>query len=265
MTTLTEPAERVRALVSSSRFQNAIIALIIINGIILGLETVPSINAAIGPALVVLDEIILWVFVVELALRLFAHRLSFFRDPWSIFDFVIVGISLMPAQEGLSVLRALRVLRVLRLISALPQLRNVVQGLIRAIPGLASIILIMALVFYVFAVMAVKLYGAEFPELFGSFGASLFTLFQIMTLEGWADIVRDIMKTHPYAWIYFAAYILVSTFTVLNLFIAVIVDSMQSGQMEAIEEDLASDRREEVALAEIRRELQEIKAALERR
>ena len=262
MTSLTE---RVRALVSSERFQFLIIALIVVNGIILGLETVPSVNASIGPTLMLLDQIILWIFVVELALRLFAHRLSFFKDPWSIFDFVIVGISLMPAQGAFSVLRALRVLRVLRLISALPQLRNVVQGLIRAIPGLASIILIMSLVFYVFAVMAVKLYGTEFPELFGSFGASLFTLFQIMTLEGWADIVRDIMKTHPYAWIYFAAYILVSTFTVLNLFIAVIVDAMQSDQMAAIEEDLASDRREEIALAEIRRELQEIKAALERR
>jgi voltage-gated sodium channel len=257
--------ERVRGLVSSDRFQFFIIALIVINGIILGLETVPSVNAQFGPALVLLDEIILWVFVAELALRLFAYRFSFFKDPWSIFDFVIVSISLMPAQEGLSVLRALRVLRVLRLISALPQLRKVVQGLIKAVPGLASIILIMALVFYVFAVMAVKLYGAEFPELFGSFGASLFTLFQIMTLEGWADIVRDIMKTHPYAWIYFTAYILVSTFTVLNLFIAVIVDAMQSDQKEAIEEDLASDKREEAALADIRRELREIRAALERR
>jgi voltage-gated sodium channel len=258
-------SERARALVESNRFQFAIIALIIVNGIILGLETVPSFNARIGPALAFLDEIILWIFVAELIVRLFVYRFSFFKDPWSIFDFVIIGVSLMPAQGGLSVLRALRVLRVLRLISALPQLRNVVQGLIKAIPGLASIILIMALVFYVFAVMAVKLYGNEFPELFGSFGASLFTLFQIMTLEGWADIVREIMKTRPYAWIYFSIYILVSTFTVLNLFIAVIVDAMQSDQKEVLEQELESDKRIEVDLTEIHRELREIRAALDRR
>lgn len=255
-------AGRVRSLVESRAFQRAIITLILVNGIALGLETVPSVNARIGPLLTALDQAILWIFVVEIALRLFVYRLGFFRDAWNLFDVAIVAVSLVPAQEAFSVLRALRVLRVLRLISVFPQLRNVVQGLIKAIPGLASIILIMLLIFYVFAVMAVKLYGQEYPETFGSFSASLFTLFQIMTLEGWADIVREIMKTHPYAWLYFVLYILVSTFTVLNLFIAVIVDAMQSEQQEMIQEELAGERRIEADLALLRGDVNEIKRLL---
>jgi voltage-gated sodium channel len=203
-----------------------IIALIVINAVILGLETYPGIMASIGPWLVLADHIILAVFVAELAVRLLAHGMAFWRDPWNVFDFAIVGVSLLPANEAYSVLRALRVLRVLRLISAFASLRRVVQGLFAAIPGIASIGAIMVIIFYVFAVMATKLFGASHAEWFGTLSASLFSLFQIMTLEGWADMVRDIMAVHPWAWIFFFIYIIASTFTVLNLFIAVIVEAM---------------------------------------
>ena len=251
--------EGLKAFVESPLFQRAVITLIVFNGIILGLETVPSVNLTFGKLLRGLDAVILWIFVAELALRLIVYRLSFFRDAWNWFDFIVVGLSLVPAQQGFSVLRALRVLRVLRLVSALPQLRAVVQGLLKALPGIGSIVLIMSLVFYVFAVMAVKLFGASYPELFGSFNASLFTLFQIMTLEGWADIVREIMKTHPYAWIYFVAYILISTFTVLNLFIAVIVDAMQSDTEAFQKQELATVARIEAQLAGIQADLSQMR------
>lgn len=254
--------QSLRHLIEHPLFTRAIVGLIVFNGIILGLETVPAVNNRFGPLLHTIDAAILAIFVAELALRLVAYRLAFFRDPWNLFDLAIVGISLAPVQQGLSVLRALRVLRVLRLISALPQLRAVVSGLVKAVPGLASIMLIMSLVFYVFAVMAVKLFGGEFPELFGSFGAALFTLFQIMTLEGWADIVRDIMKSHPYAWVYFVCYILVSTFTVLNLFIAVIVDAMQSDTKDEMEEEHKVNARIEAGLAEIKADLQALRQQL---
>lgn len=251
--------QRLKSFVESPAFQRGVITLIVLNGVILGLETVPTVNLRYGALLRGLDAAILWVFVAELAARLIVYRLSFFRDAWNWFDFIVVGMSLVPAQQAFSVLRALRVLRVLRLVSALPQLRAVVQGLLRALPGIGSIVLIMSLVFYVFAVMAVKLYGSAYPELFGSFNAALFTLFQIMTLEGWADIVREIMKTHPYAWIYFVAYILISTFTVLNLFIAVIVDAMQSDTEAFQKQELASVQRIEAQLAAIQAELGELR------
>jgi voltage-gated sodium channel len=211
-------------------------ALIIVNAAILGMETYPAIMAEHGPTLKAIDKTILWVFVLELILRIGAHGVRFFRDPWSLFDLAVVAIAFAPANEAFAVLRAARVLRVLRLISAFPRLRRVVEGLMAAIPGIGSIGAILVIVFYVFAVMATKLFGAAYPQWFGTLHASFFSLFQIMTLEGWADMVREIMTTHPYAWIFFVVYILAATFTVLNLFVAVIVDAMQrqhAGEAEA--------------------------------
>lgn len=234
---LRRPRKLVVELVESKPFTRTIIGLILINAVILGLETSPAMMASYGPALVAADHLILGIFVVELALRLFAHRAAFFRDPWSLFDAAVVAIALFPASEAFSVLRALRVLRVLRLVSAFPQLRRVIQGLLMALPGLGSIAAILAILLYIFAVIAVKLFGAQYPQWFGDFGAALFTLFQIMTLEGWADIAREIQQTHPYAWTFFIIYILISTFAVLNLFIAVMVDAMQKSE-ESMEHEL---------------------------
>lgn len=252
----------IRLLVESARFQRLVIALIIINAITLGLETYPHIMAAVGPQLILLDHTILWFFVVELLMRLWVYRLRFFKDAWNIFDALVIVIALIPAQEAFSVLRALRVLRILRLITAVPRLRRVVQGLISAIPGIGSIALVMLLIFYVFAVMSVKLFGAAHPEWFGTLGNAFFTLFQIMTLEGWADMVRTIMETMPAAWVFFVIYILVATFTVLNLFIAVIVEAMQSEHKaeHAKEVDLQHQMAGDVA--KLKEELQEIKALL---
>ncbi len=218
------------SLVEAKLFTHSITALILLNAVILGLETFPSVMARFGPVLVAADHLILGIFVVELALRLFAHGGSFFRDPWSLFDTGVVAIALVPASEAFSVLRALRVLRVLRLISAFPQLRRVISGLLTAIPGLGAIAAILVIILYVFAVIGSKLFGADYPQWFGSLTISLFTLFQVLTLEGWADIVREIEKTHPYAWGFFIPYILFSTFIVLNLFIAVIVEAMQENE-----------------------------------
>lgn len=236
-------------LVESNVFQRAIIALILINAVILGLETYPQITARYGDFLWVADKLILGIFVAEIALRLIAHRSRFFKDPWSLFDAIVVSIALIPTNEAFSILRALRVLRVLRLISAFPQLRRVLQGLLSAIPGLGSIAGLLAIFIYVFAVMASKLFGEEYPQWFGGLLTSVFTLFQIMTLEGWADIAREVKKTHPYAWFFFVSFILLSTFTMLNLLVAVIVDTMHRTQSDdgatadaslgALQEDVA--------------------------
>jgi voltage-gated sodium channel len=218
------------------RVQGALIALILLNAIALGLETFPAARAHWGAMLHSLDQAILAVFVIEIALRLVAHRLAFFRDPWSVFDFVVVGIALMPASGPFAVLRALRVLRVMRLISLVPSMRRVAGGLIAAIPGLGAVIGIIIVVVYVSAVIATKLFGERFPDWFGTLGESAFTLFQIMTLESWSmGIVRPVMEAFPYAWIFFVSYILISTFTMLNLFIAVVVNAMQAEHAREIE------------------------------
>lgn len=237
-----------RAVVNHRLFGQAVVVLVLFNAFLLGLETLPSVTGDYGPLLKVIDRIILALFVGELTLRFVAYGWRFLRDPWSLFDTVVVGISLVPASNGFSVLRALRILRMLRLISALPRLRRVVQGLVDAVPGLGSVAGILLILLYVFAVMAAKLFGADHPYWFDGVHRSLFTLFQVMTLEGWADIVRVVMKTHPYAWAFFLTYILLSTFTVLNFFIAVIVDAMQKGHQD--EED-----RLHASLAAIRRDI----------
>ncbi|WP_291981516.1 ion transporter [Candidatus Accumulibacter sp. ACC005] len=221
--------ERIRAWVERPRVQNFIIALILLNAALLGLETSASAMAAAGGLIVLLDSTILGVFVVEIVLRLYAHRAAFWRDPWSVFDFAVVTIALVPATGPLAVLRALRVLRVLRLLTMVPSMRRVVGALLAAIPGLGSIALVLLIVYYVFAVIATKLFAATHPEWFGDLGRSLYTLFQIMTLESWSmGIARPVMENFPYAWAFFVTFILVATFTMLNLFIAIIVNAMQS-------------------------------------
>ncbi|MDH5339200.1 MAG: ion transporter, partial [Rubrivivax sp.] len=166
--------------------QHTVLGLIVINAIVLGLETSPEAMARHGAWLRWLDQSILAVFVLEIALRIVAWRSAFFRDPWSLFDLMVVGIALVPATGQFSVLRALRVLRVLRILTMVPSMRRVVGGLLAAIPGLASIAMVLGLVFYVFAVIATQLFGADYPAWFGTLGRSLYTLFQVMTLESWS-------------------------------------------------------------------------------
>ncbi len=220
---------RLATVLKNGRVQNVILALILVNAVILGMETSPALMAAWGPALIALDKAILAVFVVEIAARLFVHRGAFFRDPWSVFDFAVVAIALVPASGPFAVLRALRVLRVLRVLTIVPSMRRVVGGLLAAIPGLGSIAAVLGLIFYVFGVIATKLFGDSFPDWFGHLGRSLYTLFQVMTLESWSmGISRPVMETYPYAWAFFVPFILIATFTMLNLFIGIIVSAMQS-------------------------------------
>ncbi|MBW8271051.1 ion transporter [Caldovatus aquaticus] len=218
--------------VTAAPFQRAVIGLILLNAVTLGLETSASVMATWGGALTALDTALLWLFTAELALRIYAFRGRFFRDPWGLFDLAVVGIAWVPATGALSVLRALRVLRVLRLVSLVPSLRTVVEAMLAALPGMGSILLLMALLFYVFAVMATKLYGEAMPERFGALGASFFTMFQLMTLDDWANIVKPAMEHQPLAWMFFLPFIVVSTFVVLNLFIGVIVESIQAVREE---------------------------------
>ena len=239
------------------RFERAIITLIVANSITLGLETSPGIVARFGTLLQAVDRTVLGVFVVELLLRFFVYRRRFFRDPWRVFDFLIVGIALLPASGTFSVLRSLRVLRALRLVSMAPSMRGVVSALLSAMPGMASIVGLMALVLYVSAVMATKLFGALAPEYFGGLGASLFTLFQVMS-EDWSHIARGVMAKSPYAWMFFVTYLLIATFMMLNLFIAVVVNAMQAQITEDIKEEGEAHTR--LILDEVRALRREVEA-----
>ncbi len=241
MTEITRPAptwvaDILRSIVESRGFSLTITTVIIINALTLGLETSPQAMAVAGPYLLALDSAALWIFTIELSLKLWLYRSRFFGDAWNVFDLAIVAIAWVPTAGPLSVLRALRILRVLRLISVVPQMRNVVGALFKALPGMGSIVAVLILIFYVAAVMATKLFGAEFPELFGNIGASMYSLFQIMTLESWSmGIVRPVMEVYPGAWMFFVPFIIATTFTVLNLFIALMVNSMQALHSETNE------------------------------
>ena len=243
--------EKVAAFLELRIVQNGIIAVILFNALLLGLETSPDIMNAVGSAIIALDTACLTVFVIELALKFYAHRLSFFRSGWNIFDFVIVGISLMPGAQTFSVLRALRILRLLRVVSVTPSLRRVVEGFLRALPGMGSVFLLMGMLFYIGAVMATKLFGESFPDWFGDLGNSAYSLFQIMTLESWSmGIVRPVMEVYPAAWAFFVPFIMVTTFAVVNLLVGLIVNSMQ--EAHSAESDAATGVYRDEVLARLK-------------
>ncbi len=265
---------RLQKFIEQPRVQQGVIVLILLNAAILGMETSANLMARAGRILIAVDQLILAVFVAEIAIRLYVHRLAFWRDPWSVFDFAVIAIALVPASGSFAVLRALRVLRVLRLLSMVPSMRRVVGALLAAIPGLASIALVLLILYYVFAVIATNLFGAHYPEWFGTLGRSLYTLFQIMTLESWSmGISRPVMETFPYAWAFFIPFILVATFTILNLFIAIIVNAMQSvgekehkttvAAVEHVRDHIEADLHREVRA--MREEIRELKVLLTER
>lgn len=234
----------------TARIRNLIIAVILVNAVLLGMETSQALMARFGPVIKALDIACLTVFVVELGLRIFAQGRGFVRSGWNIFDFVIIAVSITPGGQSMSVLRALRILRVLRVISAAPRLRRVVEGFLSALPGMGSVVLLMSMIFYIGAVLSTQLFGAQFPEWFGTLGRSAYSLFQIMTLESWSmGIVRPVMVEFAYAWAFFVPFILVTTFAVVNLLVGLIVNSMHDAHNE--EEKKFNDAYREEVLARL--------------
>jgi len=237
---------KIKSFIGARAFGNFILAVILLNAVVLGLQTSKELMIRSGPLLDLIDSICLGIFTVEIFLKLVVHRHRFFLSGWNNFDFVIVGISLVPGAGGLSVLRAMRIMRVLRVVSVAPSLRRVVEGFISALPGMVSVFALMSLIFYIAGVMATKLFGETFPEWFGTLGESLYSLFQIMTLESWSmGIVRPVMVVHPYAWAFFVPFILVTTFAVVNLVVGLIVTSME-GENDAADTRATDDYRDEV-------------------
>ncbi len=244
-----------------------ILGVILLNAAALGLETIPRVNAQLGTTLRFIDHWALWIFVGELTLKLLAYRLRFFTNGWNLFDLAIVGLAFVPSSST-SILRALRVLRVLRLISAVPSLRVVVQALVSAVPSMTTVIGLLMLFFYVFGVMATRLYGEAMPDKFGSLGQTFLTLFQLMIMDGWADVIRGLMALgHPASPIFFIVFVVISGFAVLNLFIGILVNAMD--RAESLDhmlhpEDYRSDEEEPaVKLDRLALQIAEMQATLE--
>lgn len=268
MTNLSDTAgvdwqQKVASWLEQQWVQNTLLGLILVNALILGLETSPTVMAMVGEQMMRLDKVILTVFVLEIALRIFAYRGAFFKDAWSLFDFTVVAIALIPASGPFTVLRALRVLRVLRVLTFVPSMKKIVGALVQSLNGMLSIAMVLGLVYYVAAVMATKLFGEAFPDWFGNIGSTLYTLFQIMTLESWSmGISRPVMEQFPYAWAFFVPFILIATFTMLNLFIAVIVNAVQSMHDEEHKEEIDAKNQLQQDLVSQMQQLQAELAAL---
>jgi voltage-gated sodium channel len=223
-----------RRIVGDRRFERLIIALIVLNGVLVGLETSTTVVAHAGGLIEWLHHLILAAFVAEVGIKLVAVAPAwrrYFGDSWNLFDFTIVVLSLLPFSGELAMIaRMVRLLRVLRLVSALPKLRLVVATLVHALPGMGHVLMLVALLFYIYAVAGYHLFHGTDPERWGTLGAALLTLFQIATLEGWAEVMYAAMETAPWAWVYFISFVIIGTFVMINLFIAVVINSLEESK-----------------------------------
>ncbi|MDT8859873.1 ion transporter [Alkalihalobacillus sp. MEB130] len=251
----------VQKIVYHRAFTSTIIFLILINAIIVGLETYPSLYRDYYEWFYFLDYLLLWIFTIEIAMRFIATRPTkdFFKSSWNWFDFLIVAAGhIFVGAHFVTVLRILRVLRVLRAISVIPSLRRLVDALLMTIPALGNIMILMSIIFYIFAVIGTMLFAGVAPEYFGNLQLSLLTLFQVVTLESWASgVMRPIFAEVAWSWIYFVIFILVGTFIVFNLFIGVIVNNVEKANDE--EEEIEKN----TEIKELRREVAEMKAMIQ--
>ncbi len=255
----------IERLVNDRRFQFFIVVAILVNAMVLGLLTL-ELPPGVLAMLSFVDDACLVIFCFEIAMKLIVYRARFFRDGWNIFDFAVVAIALLPNTGALSVLRALRVLRLLRLATAVPSMRRVINGMFGALPGGASVAGVLFIMYYVGAIIGVNLFKETVPQHFGSIGTTFFTLFKMMTLEGWPDIASVVMEKHPSAWIFFVVFIIFTTFTTLNLLFGIIVDAMEKAKEEEVREEMAdqgieiSGTSNEMRIATMEEDIKQIKA-----
>ncbi|MCP8617306.1 ion transporter [Salirhabdus salicampi] len=251
-------------IVNHKLFNAFIIFLILINAVVVGIETYGHLYERYEHWFYLSDRIILWLFTIEIMLKLIAAKptFQFFKDRWNVFDFIIVASGhIFVGSRFLTVVRILRVLRIFRTISIVPSLRKLVNALLLTLPSLGTILMLMVLIFYVFSVIGTMLFKAIAPEYFGTLQQSALTLFQMVTLESWASgVMRPVMEHAPWAWVYFVTFILIGTFVILNLFVGVIVNNFE--RVEAEEKAEQADPEQEMLKEEIqllRQEMKELK------
>ena len=242
-------------LTHSNGFEYFIIGLILCNAVLLGLETLPFVVDGYSTWIALGQQVTLGVFIVEAALKIFAvtpRADQYFRDGWNVFDFSIIVFSLIPATGGFAVIaRLARLMRLLRLVSAVPELRLIVATLVRSIPSMLHIVALMSLMVYIYAIIGYQLFHEHDPEHWRNLGISLLSLFRVVTLEDWTDIMYKAMELHPLAWIYFVSFVVLGTFVVINLFIAVVINNLDEAKQDRLRE-LEQAPTADALLAELR-------------
>ncbi|BAB05220.1 BH1501 [Halalkalibacterium halodurans C-125] len=256
---------KMQKIVNHRAFTFTVIALILFNALIVGIETYPRIYADHKWLFYRIDLVLLWIFTIEIAMRFLASnpKSAFFRSSWNWFDFLIVAAGhIFAGAQFVTVLRILRVLRVLRAISVVPSLRRLVDALVMTIPALGNILILMSIFFYIFAVIGTMLFQHVSPEYFGNLQLSLLTLFQVVTLESWASgVMRPIFAEVPWSWLYFVSFVLIGTFIIFNLFIGVIVNNVEKAELTDNEEDGEADGLKQ-EISALRKDVAELKSLL---
>jgi voltage-gated sodium channel len=259
-----------RRIADSARFQTLILGVILFNGVLIGLETSETIHRWYGEVLTGIDLTIQAIFVLEISIRLAAYwprPWRFFANGWNVFDFIIVAGSLLPqAGTYATIARLARLLRVTRVVSVFPELRLIVNTMLRSIPSMGHVLMMLSLLLYVYAVLGVYMFRDADAEHWGSLGAALWTLFQMLTLEGWVDVQGVVQEHAPWSWLYFASFVFIGVFVVVNLFIAVVINNLESVKVEHQEEaDRASRfRRLLGTIEDLKARLDELERVLRR-
>jgi len=225
-------------IVNHGLFEKTIIGLILLNGVVLGLETSSHLVERYGAIMEMTSHVILIAFILEAAMKIIAVAPQlgrYFGSGWNVFDFSVVVFSLLPSTgEFAMIARLARLLRVMRLISTIPELRLIVTTLVRSLPGMMHVVLLMGVIFYIYAVAGFHLYNEHDPELWGTLGLSLLTLFRVVTLEDWTDVMYTAMEMNPYSWIFFVSFVVMGTFVIINLFIAVVLNNLEEAKQESL-------------------------------
>ncbi len=255
--------DRASQIVSAPWFEHGIIAFILINGVILGMETSPALMEQYGDFMHLGNHVILGIFILEAILKMIAVAPQvdrYFRDGWNIFDFSVIMFSLIPATGDFAMIaRLARLLRVVRLVSTIPELRLIVSTLVRSIPSMIHVMTLMGVIFYIYAITGYQLFHEHDPTHWRSLGISLLTLFRVVTLEDWTDVMYTAMDFHPLSWVYFVSFVILGTFVVINLFIAVVINNLDEAKAERL-----TELQGPVTQKEILKDLRETQKALKR-
>jgi len=250
-----------KRITSFSLFEHFILGVIIFNGIIIGLETSPTLYTKYEAIFHMLNAFILFIFIVEALIKIVAegpHFQKYFRG-WNLFDFTIIVLSFLPSGQFATLARLVRVLRLARILSLVPELRLIIATLLRSLPSIGHIVLLLGILFYIYGVIGYYLFHKIDPANWGNLGMCLLTLFGIVTLEGWVEKMSLVLPTMPLAWIYFLSFIVTGTFTFINLFVAVVINNLSEAKEERLKEIQKVPNREELL-----KELQVTKDALGR-
>lgn len=256
---------RLQHFLESRWFQFAILAVICANAAVLGLQTSTAIDGACCGWLERIDKWCIVVFTIEIALKLVAYRWRFWSSAWNLFDFFVVAVSLVPDMGMFSLVRLFRVLRVFRLVSGVRHMRIILSAILKSIPGVSWAGLLLLLVYYVYGIIGTNLFGERFPDWFGTLGKSVYSLFQVMTLESWSmGIARPVIAVFPYAWVFFVTYILISSFIVMNIVVGIVLNSIGDSFTKEDVDETASTENALAELEKLKRQLEVVEKSVSR-